>query len=182
MKIYTGKGDDGQTETLGGGRVLKDAVRPEACGAVDELSAVLGVARAEGLGEDVDRLIERVQNDIFELGAELAATDPEVRGLRTIGPQHIRALEEAIDRFDGELEPLESFILPGGTRAAGLLHLARTVCRRAERRVVTLTRVASEPISPELLIYLNRLSDFLFVVARVANARSGVGDVRWQRP
>jgi len=181
MKIYTSKGDDGQTGILGGGRVAKDDLRPEACGTLDELNAVLGLARAEDLADDVDRLLDRVQNDLFEIGAELAATDPEARGLRTVGPPHARALEEAIDTFEAELEPLERFILPGGARAAGLLHLARTVCRRAERRVVALARNASEPISPDVLVYLNRLSDFLFVAARLANARAGRSDVPWQR-
>jgi cob(I)alamin adenosyltransferase len=182
MNIYTRKGDDGQTEVLGGRRVAKDATRPEACGALDELSAVLGLARADGLAEwaDVDGLLRRVQGEIFEVGAELAAPDPAERGLRTIGPVHIRALEEAIDRFEETIKPLDRFILPGGSRPAGLLHSARAVCRRAERRVVTLARTATEPISPDLLAYLNRLSDLLFVLARVANARSGVPDVRWQ--
>ncbi len=181
MKIYTGKGDDGKTGVLGGARVSKDSARPEACGALDELNALLGLARAEGLAQDIDRLLERVQNEIFDLGAELAATDPKAAGLRPIGKTHIQALEQNIDRLEEQLEPLQCFILPGGGRPAGLLHFARTVCRRAERRVVTLARVAPEPISSELLIYLNRLSDLLFVVARAANARSGIPDVRWQR-
>jgi cob(I)alamin adenosyltransferase len=186
MRIYTRKGDDGQTEILGGGRVPKDAARPEVCGALDELNAVLGLAQAHGLAEgesvDLDRVVERVQGEVLQVGAELADPDPEARGLRTIGPQHTRALEEAIDRFDAALVPLDGFILPGGTRAAGLLHLARTVCRRAERRLVTLSRTGPEPISPELLAYLNRLGDLLFVLARAANARAGVADVRWRGP
>jgi len=184
MKIYTRKGDQGETETLGGGRVPKDALRPEACGALDELNALLGLARAGELGEwaDVDGLLKRVQGEIFEAGAELAATDPAERGLRTIGPVHTRALEESIDRFEETLKPLDRFILPGGSNAAALLHLGRTVCRRAERRVVTLARTAPEPISPDLLVYLNRLGDLLFVLARLANARSGVEEVRWRAP
>jgi len=182
MRIYTRTGDDGQTEVLGGRRVPKDAARPEACGALDELNAVLGLARAEGVAEwaDVDGLLKRVQGEIFQVGAELAALDPEARGLRTIGPEHIRALEEAIDRFEEVLKPLDRFLLPGGSRAAGLLHFARTVCRRAERRMATLARTATEPISPDVLAYLNRLGDLLFVLARLANARAGVADVRWR--
>jgi len=184
MRIYTRTGDDGQTEVLGGCRVPKDAARPEACGALDELNAVLGLARAEGGVEwtDVDGLLKRVQGEIFEVGAELAAADPEARGLRTIGPEHIRALEEAVDRFEAALVPLDGFILPGGTPAAGFLHLARTVCRRAERRLVTLSRTEPDRISPELLAYLNRLGDLLFVLARTANARAGVADVPWRGP
>jgi len=186
MKIYTRKGDDGQTEILGGGRVAKDAARPEVCGALDELNAVLGLARAHGLAEggavDLDRVVERVQGEIFQVGAELAAVDPQTRGLRTIGPEHTRALEEAIDRFDATLPSLEAFVLPGGTPAAGFLHLARTVCRRAERRLVTLSRTEPGSVSPELLAYLNRLSDLLFVLARAANARAGVADDPWQGP
>jgi len=186
MKIYTRKGDKGETEVLGGVRVPKDAPRPEVCGTLDELNAALGLARAQGLPgrawTDADRLLERVQGEIFQIGAELAAPDPETRGLQTVGPEHTQALEQAIDRFDGALEPLDGFILPGGTPAAGWLHLARTVCRRAERRLVALSRGASEPISPGLLAYLNRLGDLLFVLARTANARAGVADVRWRGP
>lgn len=186
MKIYTRKGDKGETDVLGGGLVPKDAARPEVCGTLDELNAVLGLARAQGLAEggavDLDRLVERLQGEIFQVGAELAAPDPDTRGLRTIGPEHTGALEEAIDRFDAALEPLEGFILPGGTSAAGFLHVARAVCRRAERRLVTLSRTEPGSVAPELLAYLNRLSDLLFVLARTANARASVADVRWRGP
>lgn len=178
MKIYTKTGDDGQTGLFGGGRVRKDALRITAFGEVDELNALLGVARAETLPAAIDALLERVQNELFDLGAELATPEPERFTFRKLGPAATLALEQAIDAHEAELEPLKQFILPGGSRAAALLHLARTVCRRAERRVVSLT--AAETVSPELIVYLNRLSDLLFVLARAANRQAGQGDVPWQ--
>ena len=151
---------------FGGPRVGKDMARIEALGTVDELSAVLGVTRAEALSDDVDRILERIQREILDLGAELASPDPVKQGTRKIHRGNISALEAEIDRFEESLEPLDEFILPGGNRAAALLHLARTVCRRAERRLVTLVRHSQEEISLLLLAYLNRLSDLLFVLAR----------------
>ena len=181
MKIYTKTGDDGTTGLYGGGRVRKDDVRIEAFGAVDELNAVLGMARAEGLPGDIDQLLTRVQNELFDLGAELATVQPSVQGLAVVGEREIGALEAAIDRFEAGLAPLKAFILPAGTRAATALHLARTICRRAERRVLTLAAQAGERVSPQTVVYLNRLSDLLFVLARAANAAAGQADVEWER-
>jgi cob(I)alamin adenosyltransferase len=181
MRIYTRKGDTGQTGLLGGPRVGKDSIRLETYGTVDELNAVVGLVRAEELPEDLDRLLAQVQSELFEVGAELASPDPVARGTRTIGPRHVEALEGLIDQYDAALDPLGSFILPGGTRAAAELHFARTVCRRAERRLVTLMRQSDEEISPHLLKYLNRLGDLLFVLARAANARSGRSEMPWRK-
>jgi len=179
MKIYTKTGDAGDTGLFGGPRVRKDCPRIEAYGTVDEVNAVLGLARAEALSSDVDLLLARVQNELFELGAELATPDPQGKKTATLGEENVAALEAAIDRHEAILPPLKQFILPGGTRAAALLHLARTVCRRAERRLVTLS--ASEPVSPNLIIYLNRLSDLLFVLARSVNHSASRADVPWQK-
>ncbi|MBS0208412.1 MAG: cob(I)yrinic acid a,c-diamide adenosyltransferase [Planctomycetes bacterium] len=177
MKIYTKTGDTGETGLFAGPRVRKDHPRIDAYGTVDELNAVLGMVRCETLAPGLDHLLDRVQNELFDLGAELATPDAERHGLRIIGEQQIAALEAAIDMYEGHLAPLRVFILPGGTRTAALLHLARTVCRRAERQVVQLS--ASEPLASELTIYLNRLSDLLFVVARWANHQANVPDVPW---
>jgi cob(I)alamin adenosyltransferase len=180
MKIYTKTGDRGETGLFGGPRVRKDADRIEAYGTVDELNAALGLARSDGLPRETDELLERVQNELFSLGAELASPDPQRSGTALIGPAQVAELEQAIDQNELPLEPLQEFILPGGVRGAGCLHLARTICRRAERRLVTLA--AAEPVSAHLVEYLNRLGDLLFVLARVVNLRSGLADVRWKRP
>jgi cob(I)alamin adenosyltransferase len=180
MKIYTRTGDDGTTGLFGGGRVRKDDLRIAAYGAVDELNAVLGLARAEGLPGEIDQVVQRVQHELFELGAELATPDPVAKGVPTLGPQHVARLETEIDRYEGRLVPLKAFILPGGCPAAAWLHVARTVCRRAERGVVALAAI--ESVSSQPVVYLNRLSDLLFVLARAANAAAGVADVPWQRP
>ncbi|MHB1036033.1 MAG: cob(I)yrinic acid a,c-diamide adenosyltransferase [Pirellulales bacterium] len=181
MKIYTKTGDQGETGLLGGVRVPKNSPRIEACGAVDELNAILGVARGEGLPEEIERLLASVQNALFDLGAELSALEPATQGIPRIGPEHIAALEAAIDLYDARLEPLRQFILPGGTRAAAFLHFARTVCRRAERRVVSLVRASKARVSPDLVAYLNRLGDLLFVLARSVNAEAGRPDVPWRK-
>jgi cob(I)alamin adenosyltransferase len=180
MKIYTKTGDDGTTGLYGGGRVRKDDARIEACGAVDELNAVVGLARAEAPPREIDELLAHIQNELFDLGAELATPRPAAARLAVLGECEIAALESAIDRFDAGLSPLKTFILPGGSCRAALLHHARTICRRAERRVITLAGEAAEGISPHLVIYLNRLSDLLFVLARAANATAG-GDVEWRK-
>ena len=179
-KIYTKTGDQGDTGLLGGPRVAKDSLRPETVGTVDELNALLGMVRAESPSPDIDALLDRIQHDLFDLGAELATPEPAKLELCLIGTADVEALERAIDRFEGQLAPLANFILPGGTRAAATLHLARTVCRRAERRLVTLVRESQQPVSPVPLVYLNRLSDLLFVLARAANAAEGRGDVVWK--
>lgn len=179
MKIYTKTGDQGETGLLGGPRVRKDDPRIEAYGTVDELNAVLGVARTGKMPADVDALLMRIQNQLFDLGAELATPDPSKLRGTVIGASHVAEMENAIDDFDAELEPLRQFILPGGTRTAAELHLARTTCRRAERLVVTLA--ATAPVSTQLVIYLNRLSDLLFVLARAVNKRANYPDVPWQK-
>lgn len=181
MKIYTRTGDLGETGLFAGPRVGKDMARIEVFGTIDELSAVLGVVRAEPLPEDLDSLLARIQNELFDLGAELATPDPVAHGTRTLASADVQVLEADIDRLEQELAPLKVFILPTGTRAGAELHLARAVCRRAERRLVTLIRQSQEPISLVLMAYLNRLGDLLFVLARVANASAGRPETPWQK-
>lgn len=187
MKIYTRTGDEGDTGLFAGGRVPKDDVRVEAYGAVDELNSVLGLAiaalDAAGGDERVARL-RRVQGDLLSLGAHLATPAPEDGGRPTdhlppLPSERIAEMERWMDEAETELEPLREFILPGGTEAAARLHLSRTVCRRAERRVVSLARTAH--LDAAVVRYLNRLSDLLFTLARVANRRAGVPDVKWDR-
>jgi cob(I)alamin adenosyltransferase len=179
MRIYTKTGDAGETGLFGGTRVSKDDARVEAYGEVDELNAALGAARARGLDTEVDGILAAVQDQLFTVGAELA-TPPGARvrsAVPPVAPDWIAALEASIDRFQAELPPLRNFILPGGGRAGADLHLARAICRRAERRAVALHR--REPVAPEVLVFLNRLSDFLFVAARLANHRAGAAEVVW---
>lgn len=180
MKIYTRQGDQGQTGLWGGQRVSKDSMRVSSYGTVDELNAHIGIARASGLDAALDAQFDRIQNELFVLGADLA-TPGESDRIPRIKAAYIALLEQEIDQFEGELQPLRQFILPGGTLAAAYLHLSRTVCRRAERCVVSLV-ATGEPVNEQILPYLNRLSDWLFVAARVANARAGVRDVAWQVP
>jgi cob(I)alamin adenosyltransferase len=180
VPIYTGGGDRGETGLFGGGRVAKDDPRVEAYGAVDEMNAVLGLARTKGLPEDLDALAGRLQSELFVLGADLATPrDSTARADRVVRLREdaARALEPEIDRLDATLPPLRTFVLPGGSPAGAALHLARTVCRRAERRVVSLAR--TEDVSPGAIVYLNRLSDLLFVMARSANARAGIAEAPW---
>lgn len=181
MKIYTRTGDEGATALFGGGRVEKDHPRVEAYGDVDELNAALGMARAVDLMPRIDEVLVPVQRDLFAIGALLATPDHDkMREQLTkarIDEQRIAELERAIDACEQELEPLRSFIIPGGTPKAAALHVARTVCRRAERRVVTLAQAIELPAL--VVMYLNRLSDLLFMLARVANRRAGAGEVTW---
>jgi cob(I)alamin adenosyltransferase len=184
MKIYTKTGDTGETGVFGGPRVAKDHPRIEAYGTVDELNAVLGLARCEKLPPDVDDLLARIQNELFDVGAELATPRPDALGIARVTPEQAAALERAIDHYEAGLTPLKQFILPGGARSAAWLHVARTVCRRAERRLVTLARQTAgtpEAVSPTLVIYLNRLSDLCFVLARSLNAEAKVPDVAWRK-
>jgi cob(I)alamin adenosyltransferase len=173
-RIYTKSGDKGETGLGDGARVPKDHVRVAAFGDVDELNATLGLLSAYCPEAPEKELLRTIQNDLFDLGADLCVPEP-AEGLRIVESQYLR-LEQAIDRLNENLEPLRSFILPGGTPAAAWLHLARTVCRRAERNLVSLMR--EEKVNEHALIYLNRLSDFLFVLGRVAN-EGGKGDVLW---
>jgi cob(I)alamin adenosyltransferase len=182
MKIYTKTGDEGETGLFGGPRTSKDAPRIEAYGTVDELNSVLGMVRAQLASGEIHELVRRIQNELFELGAQLATPDPAAHQTALVGPRQIAALESAIDRYEAGLEPLKQFILPGGTPAAAGLHLARAVCRRAERRVVTLVRESSAPVAGDTIVYLNRLSDLLFVLARAVNRQAGRDDEPWQKP
>ncbi len=177
MKIYTKTGDRGETGLFGGPRVRKDDARIEAYGTVDELNAALGVVRAAGPTVEVDRELERVQNDLFDVGAELATPDPSAHGIQTVTLEQIERLERYIDSLELTLGPLTAFILPGGGPAAAHLHLARCICRRAERRTVALCGLAK--VSDQVVIYLNRLSDLLFVMARVENQAANISDVQW---
>jgi cob(I)alamin adenosyltransferase len=177
VKIYTRTGDQGETGLLGGVRVKKHDPRIEAYGTVDELNAMLGVVRSTHPSRRVDQILEHIQNELFTVGAELAT--PAAKEVRAgkIEEAHVARLEEMIDLCETELAPLKNFILPGGCPAASQLHLTRTVARRAERHVVNLSQ--SEAVSPKIVVYLNRLSDLLFVLARFENARAGVPDVKW---
>ncbi|HUL76667.1 MAG TPA: cob(I)yrinic acid a,c-diamide adenosyltransferase [Vicinamibacteria bacterium] len=179
MKVYTKTGDLGETSLLGGMRVPKDHPRVAAYGDVDETNAALGAVRAVA-EERLASLLFTIQNDLFAIGARLADPTRQVTSRRVktaVTAAHVRRLEKAIDAREERLPPLRSFVLPGGTPAAALLHQARTVCRRAERSVVTLARAAD--VDPRIVVYLNRLSDLLFVLARAENHRSGLGEDRW---
>ena len=182
MKIYTKTGDSGQTGLFGGPRVFKDHLRVECYGTVDELNAALGVTRSVRLPKAVDEVVTRIQHELFALGAELASPDPHKTPIELLGAAAIEQLERDIDYFEAGLAPLREFILPAGTPAACQLHLARAVCRRAERCLVSLDHLPEEPLRAEPLVYLNRLGDLLFVLARTANAEAGQGDVPWIKP
>jgi cob(I)alamin adenosyltransferase len=173
MKIYTRTGDDGSTGTFTGERLSKTHPRIEACGAVDELNSHLGVAVACQPAEAVVDALRRVQNDLFSLGADLTSGGSVSSGLG------VDWLEQDIDRMTAELDPLRNFILPGGSPAAAQIHVARAVCRRAERRVIALSE--RETISPAATVYLNRLSDYLFTLARYENHLRGVTEPKWVR-
>jgi cob(I)alamin adenosyltransferase len=172
-KIVTRTGDDGTTGLGDGSRVAKDSPRIEAIGAVDELNSSLGVLLAEPLPDDVAALLTGIQHDLFDLGGELS-----VPGYAAVADAHVARLEEAVARFNADLPPLKEFILPGGSRAAALAHVSRTVCRRAERALVRLAVV--ESVNEPVRKYLNRLSDLMFVLARVLNAAYGNADVLWK--
>jgi cob(I)alamin adenosyltransferase len=182
MKIYTRTGDDGETGLFGGDRVVKHHPRIEAYGTVDEVNAFVGLARAAcpetEKGAVMDALLERIQNDLFVVGADLATPDESRASVPRIGPDHAKQLEDDIDRLEADLEPLRQFILPGGHPCAAALHTARTVCRRAER--ATVSAIADVGIDHRVAIYLNRLSDFLFVAARWVNLVTGKGDSPWK--
>lgn len=182
MKIYTKTGDRGETSLLGGARVVKNHIRVAAYGDVDETSAAVGVARTTAPDALAGELLAAIQRDLFTIGAALAAPQPEKLPDRqaaksVISAERIAALEAEIDAADMELPPLKAFVLPGGTPKAAALHLARTVCRRAERRVVHLAQ--EETVPDDVVVYLNRLSDLLFTLARLANHRAGVADLSW---
>ena len=178
MKIYTKTGDTGETGLYGGIRVSKDALRVAACGTVDELNACIGFVRSQVQGEEISAILHRIQNELFDIGADLATLDthPKAESLRIPSTLTVQ-LEKEIDLFEDELPILKNFILPGGSTGGAAVHLARTVCRRAERCVVSLATV--ESVNREVLIYLNRLSDLLFVLARTINHRLGESESLW---
>lgn len=179
MRIYTKTGDAGETGLFDGTRVSKADPRVEAYGDVDELNAWLGVARAQGVAPDIGDPLVQIQRDLFAMGALLA--DPRHRiaarvEKATLDDHDVARLEQAIDTLEAALAPIRRFLLPGGSPAGAMLHLARTVCRRAERRVVSL---GPDAVDPVVVKYLNRLSDLLFVMARAANSRAGVNEIEW---
>ena len=178
MKIYTRTGDGGQTSLFGGKRLSKDSLRIEAYGSVDELNSHLGAIRSLGPPPQIDALLEQLQNDLFVLGADLATPlSKKSAKIRRVDRVQVETLERHIDTFDASLKPLTVFILPGGSAVGAQLHVARTVCRRAERLVVKLSK--KEPIGKIPIIYLNRLSDLLFVAARYANTLGGTAEQTW---
>jgi cob(I)alamin adenosyltransferase len=181
MKIYTKTGDAGQTGVFGGPRVAKDDLRIEAYGAVDELNAALGTVRAALPPAKIDEVLRRVQHELFVVGAQLATPNPAEKGVPMVCEAHVAAAERDIDHFEDRLPPLKEFILPGGTVVAAQIHLARAICRRAERRVVTFSNCAADSVAPTLLAYLNRLGDLLFVLARAANQHAGRSETPWKK-
>jgi len=187
-RIYTRTGDHGETALVGGRRVPKDSPRIEAYGTIDELNSIIGLARvfnAERLSKGkaprwLDGVFRQLQNELFDLGSELATPDDAVyEGMHRIGESEVKALEALMDHCQKDLEPLKSFVLPGGGRVGGYLHQARTVCRRAERRILALSRV--ETLSPWPLTYVNRLSDLLFVLSRWVAKKGGEAEYLWER-
>lgn len=186
-RVYTRTGDDGTTALVGGARVPKDSRRVESYGAIDELNSFIGLARVfneeskPGAARTrLDEILRRVQNELFDLGSELATPAADhYEGMYRVSPDDITALERLMDECQKDLEPLKSFVLPGGGRVAAALHVARTVCRRAEREILRLGR--EEDIGPHPLAYVNRLSDLLFVLARWAGKQQGAGEYLWER-
>ncbi len=179
-KIYTKTGDRGDTGLFGGGRVSKDSKRIEAYGTVDELNTFIGLTIVEIKNDEITKLLQKIQNELFVLGSNLATPDIDKNKklkIPKITEKMIKDAEEAIDHFEEKLEPLKNFILPGGSKGAALLHICRTICRRAERKTVALN--LSEKINDSLIIYLNRLSDLFFVLARYENLISDIPDVKW---
>ncbi|MFA6979816.1 MAG: cob(I)yrinic acid a,c-diamide adenosyltransferase [Ignavibacteriaceae bacterium] len=183
MKIYTKTGDKGETGLFGGKRVQKSSVRINAYGTVDELNAAIGVALCYVENDGVKSVLQKLQHQLFIVGADLA-TPLEIESknisIPRVSTQEITVAESAIDSFEEELEPLQYFILPGGSKAAAQLHVARTICRRAEREVVLLAQ--QEEINQNIVIFTNRISDLLFVLSRIENKTSGIPDQKWEKP
>jgi cob(I)alamin adenosyltransferase len=187
-RVYTRTGDQGETALVGGSKVAKDHPRIEAYGTVDELNSIVGLARvfnaesrvADAARQRVESMLQRIQNELFDLGSELATPQASFYdGMFHVGTEHVTALEERIDECQKDLDPLNSFILPGGGRVSGYLHQCRTVCRRAERAVARLSR--EEDVGPWPLRYLNRLSDLFFVLSRWIGKQSGEPEYLWER-
>jgi cob(I)alamin adenosyltransferase len=179
MRIYTKTGDSGETGLVGGGRVTKDSLKMKAIGEVDELNACVGLCSIEAKGTLLEETLPQIQDWLFGVGAELATPAGSPISLQSIDQASIDSLEESMDRQDKELEPLRNFILPGGSEGAARFHLARAVCRRAERTAWELNR--QEPVRQELLVFLNRLSDWFFMGARTINRLNSVEDIKWAR-
>ncbi len=178
MKIYTRTGDGGDTSFLDGGRVPKSALRVEAYGEIDELNASIGVARTESKHARTQAVLDEIQQELFSVGAILADPKGQLTSSKTsLEPAHVERLEDVIDELDNELSPLKQFILPGGSKGAALLHQARAVCRRAERKIVELA--ANESVPEVVVAYVNRLSDLLFVLARLENRHQNIPDKQW---
>ena len=182
MKIYTKSGDGGETSLCHGERVSKDAARVNSCGEVDELNSYVGWARSQMSNTPIDELLAKIQSDLFIIGADIATPNVETKTAQLVmrlteGSEAF--MEDAIDRMERELKLLKGFILPGGTASASALHICRAVCRRAERAAVALSRSAQ--VNPAIIVYLNRLSDLLFVMARFDNQLSGIADVAWSK-
>ena len=182
MKIYTKTGDGGETSLPGGRRVRKSELRVEACGSVDELNAHVGWAGTHLAHLPLESEIREIQSDLLTLGADLAAAleSPAAATAARIGEERVKRLEDLIDRWDAQTAPLRNFILPGGSPGAAALQVCRAVCRRAERRVVRLS--ISEAVNPHAIVYLNRLSDLLFVLSRWVNTRDGISESIWKGP
>ena len=181
MKIYTKKGDSGETGLYGNVRVPKDDLRIRSYGTLDELNAQLGLVLCESsLSIELKARLLRIQGELFQLGAELATPRGKITGIRLLDSAEITVLEREIDAMEARLAPLKTFILPGGSVGSALLHLARTICRRAEREIVSLNR--AEPQRPSVIQYMNRLSDYFFVCARFVNFEASVADVPWVAP
>lgn len=180
MKIYTKTGDAGETSLFRGGRVSKDNGRIESYGTVDELNSILGLALCELKNNDIKKIINQIQNQLFILGSDLATpfAETQKKDYLRINSKHIEELESLIDRFDAGLPTLQNFVLPGGSSGSSLLHVARTICRRAERKVVSLSR--STDVGEFVIKYLNRLSDLLFVLSRYENHANNVPDIIWE--
>jgi len=181
MKIYTKGGDEGETGLFGGERVSKNSLRIEAYGTVDELNSFVGLALTVVLDNDVKNILIKVQIQLFTLGSDLAAPDNEKNrkfSIPRITKSQVEEIEKAIDKFDSRLEELRNFILSGGCKSSSILHVCRTICRRVERKTVALNN--NVKISPDILIFLNRLSDLFFVLARYENKVSGIEDIKWQ--
>jgi len=180
MKIYTKTGDKGETSLFGAGRVSKDNIRIEAFGTVDELNSFIGLVITESKNDEVKQTLIKIQNQLFNLGSDLATPnemESQNISIPRITDEDYKYIEQQIDFFSDKLDELKFFILPGGTRAASILHIARTICRRAERRVVALNNMVK--INSNIIIFLNRISDLLFVLARYENKISGINDIKW---
>lgn len=182
MKIYTKTGDKGETSLFGAGRVSKDDIRIEAYGTVDELNSFIGLAITESKNDEVKQTLIKIQNQLFNLGSDLATPD-EIQSqnisIPRITEEDYKYIEQQIDFFSERLDELKYFILPGGTKSSTILHIARTICRRAERRVVALNNTVK--INSNIIIFLNRISDLLFVLARYENKISGINDIKWEK-